>query len=61
MLVDSFRARQPKLVQQVKDMMTQLECVSVLAIEQWHITLLDLQVNKSALSMHVVAACYIST
>lgn len=49
-LTDSFQARQPELVQQVKTMMAELERISVLSIEQWHITLLDLQVKSSAVN-----------
>ena len=54
-LTDSFQARQPELVQQVKIMMAELERISVLSIEQWHITLLDLQVKSSAINavLHV--------
>lgn len=44
-LVDSCRARQPELVQQVESMMTELEHMSVLWTEQWHIALLELQVR----------------
>ena len=43
-LVKSCRARQPELVQQVESMMTELEHMSVLWAEQWHIALLELQV-----------------
>lgn len=43
-LVQSCRARQPELVQQVASMMTELEHMSVLWVEQWHIALLELQV-----------------
>ena len=43
-LVDSCRARQPDLVGQVQTMMAQLEQMSVLWSEEWHIALLDLQV-----------------
>lgn len=44
-LVESFRARQPELVQQVESLMTELEYMSVLWTEQWHIALLELQVR----------------
>ena len=43
-LVESCRAMQPELVQQVEGMMTELEHMSVLWAEQWHIALLELQV-----------------
>lgn len=43
-LVQGCRARQPELVQQVESMMTELEHMSVLWAEQWHIALLELQV-----------------
>ena len=43
-LVQSCRARQPELVQQVESMMTELEHMSVLWAEQWHLALLELQV-----------------
>lgn len=44
-LVQGCRARQPELVQQVESMMTELEHMSVLWAEQWHIALLELQVT----------------
>lgn len=44
-LVESFRARQPELVQQVESLMTELEHMSVVWTEQWHIALLELQVR----------------
>lgn len=43
-LLDSCQARQPQLVEQMATMMTELEHMSVLWIEQWHIALLELQV-----------------
>lgn len=43
-LVQSCHARQPELVQQVESMMTELEHMSVLWAEQWHLALLELQV-----------------
>ncbi|KAL0054989.1 hypothetical protein WJX82_005498 [Trebouxia sp. C0006] len=42
-LLDSCQARQPQLVEQMATMMTELEHMSVLWIEQWHIALLELQ------------------
>lgn len=50
-LVQSCRARQPEQVQQVESMMTELEHMSVLWAEQWHIALLELQVIAVA-SLH---------
>ena len=44
-LTESIQARQPALLQQVKIMMTELDRISVLSIEQWHIALLDIQVS----------------
>ena len=43
-LMDSCQARQPQLVEQMVSMMTELEHMSVLWTEQWHIALLELQV-----------------
>lgn len=43
-LVQNCRARQPELVQQVESVMTELEHMSVLWAEQWHLALLELQV-----------------
>ena len=43
-LLDTCRARQPQLVEQVGSMMAELEDMSVLWVEQWHIALLELQV-----------------
>lgn len=43
-LLDSCRARQPQLVEQMATVMTELEHMSVLWVEQWHIALLELQV-----------------
>ncbi len=43
-LLDICQARQPQLVEQMAAMMTELEHMSVLWIEQWHIALLELQV-----------------
>ncbi|KAL0031856.1 hypothetical protein WJX79_000268 [Trebouxia sp. C0005] len=42
-LLDSCRARQPQLVEQMATVMTELEHMSVLWVEQWHIALLELQ------------------
>ena len=59
-LTDSFQAGQPELLQQVKLMMAELERISVLSIEQWHITLLDLQVGSSKrhiISLHFLGTC----
>lgn len=44
-LVDACRARQPELLDQIERMMTELEYMSVLWAEQWHIALLELQVG----------------
>jgi len=43
-LLDSCQARQPQLVEQMATMMTELEHMSVLWVEQWHIALLEMQV-----------------
>jgi len=43
-LLDICQARQPQLVEQMAAMMTELEHMSVLWMEQWHIALLELQV-----------------
>ena len=43
-LMDSCQARQPQLVKQMESMMAELEHMSVLWTEQWHIALLELQV-----------------
>ncbi|KAL0019463.1 hypothetical protein WJX77_007420 [Trebouxia sp. C0004] len=42
-LLDSCQTRQPQLVEQMATMMKELEHMSVLWIEQWHIALLELQ------------------
>lgn len=54
-LVDSCRGRQPRLVQQVESMMTELEHMSVLWAEQWHIALLELQVCIAVTCQHLLS------
>ena len=51
-LVDTCRARQPELFEQVERMRTELEHMSILWAEQWHIALLELQVGLTGTSLH---------
>lgn len=56
-LLEGFQARQPELVQQVKQMMVELENISVLSIEQRHITLLDVQVTQLYFDIQMCPLC----
>ena len=56
-LVQSCRARQPEVVQQIESMMTELEYMSILWAEQWHIALLELQVIALPLCILDLMSC----
>ena len=61
--MEGCRSRQPELVEQVESMMTELEHMSVLWAEQWHIALLELQVlcplcsSSSAPTLNLPCCC----
>ena len=43
-LVDNFRRRRPGVVTQMELMLTELERITVLSNELWHVTLTEVQV-----------------